>query len=146
MLRTKTRLFAEKINKTERKGNAEIEMVHQEQETPEFWKVLLGEEGAVPDEPIVEHVPADFAPAKCQLYHVCLGMGYLELPQVEVKHGQLKPDLLNSKCVYILDCFSDLFIWIGKKSTRLVSFSHILGFKRGESKCCVRFRRFEPLG
>lgn len=120
VLRTKTRLFAEKINKTERKGSAEIEMIYQDQETPVFWNILLGDENLLPEDPIVEHVPSDFQPAMCKLYQVCLGMGYLELPQVEVKHNQLKPSLLNTKCVYILDCHTDLFIWIGKKSTRLV--------------------------
>jgi hypothetical protein len=47
-------------------------------------------------------------------------MGYLELPQVEVPHNKLLPILLNTKNVYILDCLSDVFVWIGKKSTRLV--------------------------
>ena len=45
-------------------------------------------------------------------------MGYLELPQVE--HTKLAPSLLNTKNVYLLDCLTDVFVWIGKKSTRLV--------------------------
>lgn len=47
-------------------------------------------------------------------------MGYLELPQVDVPHQKLVHTLLNSKNVYILDCYLDLFVWFGKKSTRLV--------------------------
>lgn len=47
-------------------------------------------------------------------------MGYLELPQVEIPHQKLVHTLLNSKNVYILDCYLDLFVWFGKKSTRLV--------------------------
>ena len=47
-------------------------------------------------------------------------MGYLELPQVEVPGHKLKQDLLQTKNVYILDCYTDLFVWVGKKSTRLV--------------------------
>jgi len=47
-------------------------------------------------------------------------MGYLELPQVEVPGNKLKQEILNTKNVYILDCYSDLFVWVGKKSTRLV--------------------------
>lgn len=47
-------------------------------------------------------------------------MGYLELPQVELANQKLVHTLLNSKNVYILDCYIDLFVWFGKKSTRLV--------------------------
>lgn len=47
-------------------------------------------------------------------------MGYLELPQVEVPHGKLINTLLNNRNVYILDCYMDVFVWFGKKSTRLV--------------------------
>lgn len=47
-------------------------------------------------------------------------MGYLELPQVEVPEQKFVHTLLNSKNVYILDCYADLFVWFGKKSTRLV--------------------------
>lgn len=65
-------------------------------------------------------MPTDFLPLVGRLYQVCLGMGYLELPQVEVPHNKLLPILLNTKNVYILDCLSDVFVWIGKKSTRLV--------------------------
>lgn len=55
-----------------------------------------------------------------RLYIVGLGMGYLELPQVEVPQNRLKQEHLNTKNVYILDCYSDVFVWVGKKSTRLV--------------------------
>ena len=55
-----------------------------------------------------------------RLYIVGLGMGYLELPQVEVPQNRLKQEHMNSKNVYILDCYSDVFVWVGKKSTRLV--------------------------
>ena len=47
-------------------------------------------------------------------------MGYLELPQVEVPGNKMKQDHLQTKNVYILDCYSDVFVWVGKKSTRLV--------------------------
>ena len=54
------------------------------------------------------------------LSSVGLGMGYLELPQVEVPNNRLKQEMLNTKSVFILDCYTDLFVWVGKKSTRLV--------------------------
>lgn len=41
--------------------------------------------------------------------HGCLT---LRFPQLQ--------SLLDTKSVYILDCWSDVFIWIGRKSSRLV--------------------------
>ncbi|XP_035694685.1 protein flightless-1 homolog [Branchiostoma floridae] len=111
-----SRLMAEKINKNERKNEAEISVIRQGQETKAFWELL----GGLPDE-IMPHVPDDFAPPKPRLYQVCLGMGYLELPQVELGSGQrLRKVVLNTRNVYILDCYSDVFVWLGRKSTRLV--------------------------
>lgn len=49
-----------------------------------------------------------------------MGMGYLDLPQIELKHGILKMEVLQTKNVYILDCNSDIYLWIGKNSNRLV--------------------------
>lgn len=66
------------------------------------------------------HVDPNFTPVTPRLYQVRLGMGYLELPQVEVPHGKLANTLLNNRNVYILDCYLDVFVWFGKKSTRLV--------------------------
>lgn len=43
----------------------------------------------------------------------------MELPQVEIK-GTLTQNVLNSDYVYILDCTSDLFLWMGKKANRIL--------------------------
>lgn len=59
------RLFAEKINKNERKGKAEITTLMQKQEPPEFWETLGGQ----PEE-IKKHVPDDFSPIRPKLYKV----------------------------------------------------------------------------
>lgn len=59
------RLFAEKINKNERKGKAEITTLMQNQEPPEFWEPLGGQ----PEE-IKKHVPDDFSPVRPKLYKV----------------------------------------------------------------------------
>jgi len=40
--------------------------------------------------------------------------------QVDVPQNVLVNTLLETKGVYILDCYTDVFIWIGRKSTRLV--------------------------
>lgn len=118
--KSKARLLAEKINKNERKNKAEIitEMFHEE--SSDFWKAIGEEDGEPPEEPIIEHVSDDFTIIPPRLYQVKLGMGYLELPQVEVAHNKLVHTLLNNRNVYILDCYLDLFVWFGKKSTRLV--------------------------
>ncbi|XP_051905189.1 protein flightless-1 homolog [Hippocampus zosterae] len=145
---TKARLFAEKINKNERKGKAEITILKQNQEPPNFWELLGGQ----PEE-IKKHVPDDFTAIRPKLYKVGLGLGYLELPQinyklsVEHKDHKIKLDtlpelrllqsLLDTKCVYILDCWSDVFIWIGRKSPRLV---RAAALKLGQEICSMLHR------
>ncbi|KAG2455495.1 FLII protein, partial [Polypterus senegalus] len=144
---TKARLFAEKINKNERKGKAEIILLVHGQETPEFWEILGGQ----PEE-IKINVPDDFAPVQPKLYKVGLGLGYLELPQINyklsVEHAKkqkldIKPELrlvqslLDTKAVYILDCWSDVFIWIGRKSPRLV---RAAALKLGQEMCSMLHR------
>jgi len=39
---------------------------------------------------------------------------------VEIPGGKLRQKILDTKLVYILDCKTDVFVWIGKKSTKLV--------------------------
>lgn len=120
-LKSKARLLCEKINKNERKNKAEIITEMAGNESKDFWITLGSVDGMPPEEPPIEHVDPDFVPVPPRLYQVQLGMGYLELPQVEVPHAKLVNTLLNSKNVYILDCYLDVFVWIGKKSTRLVN-------------------------
>lgn len=117
-LKSKARLMAEKINKNERKSKADIAMEIQGCESEEFYRAI-GHDISTPYEP-VEHVDPEFVPQLPRLYQVTLGMGYLELPQVEVPQQKLVHTILNSKNVYILDCFLDVFVWFGKKSARLV--------------------------
>lgn len=59
------RLFAEKMNKNERKSKAEITTLMQNHEPPEFWEILGGQ----PEE-IKKHVPDDFTPVRPKLYKV----------------------------------------------------------------------------
>ncbi|XP_046549598.1 protein flightless-1 homolog isoform X1 [Haliotis rubra] len=115
--KTKTRLISEKINKNERKNKAEIFVLPQGQETAEFWK-LVG--GPPPSLVVKESVLSGIGMIAPRLYRVELGKGYLNLPQVEIPKAKLVQRLLDTKCVYILDCNSDVFVWIGKKSTRLI--------------------------
>ncbi|KAL1488438.1 hypothetical protein ABEB36_014910 [Hypothenemus hampei] len=119
-LKSKSRLMCEKINKNERKNKAEIIAEIVGEESKEFWDTLGLPEDVLPQNIVKEHVNSDFTPVPPRLYKVQLGMGYLELPQVEVPHGKLVNKLLVSKNVYILDCYLDVFVWFGKKATRLV--------------------------
>ncbi|XP_038064629.1 protein flightless-1 homolog isoform X2 [Patiria miniata] len=116
LTKSKTRLLVEKINKMERKNFATITMMVQGDETEEFWEAL----GGVTDNFVIRPWVGSFVPEKPKLYKAGLGMGYLELPQVELPKGKLVQWLLETKNVYILDCNADVFIWIGRKSTRLV--------------------------
>jgi len=113
--KAKARLMGEKINKFERKGEANLYTVAQGNEPDELWELLGGQ----PDEDIGQGtaIPDPYPP---RLYQVGLGQGYLELPQVHVPHNKLTQKVLDSKHVYILDCITDIFVWIGKKSTRFV--------------------------
>nr|XP_049694394.1 protein flightless-1 [Helicoverpa armigera] len=115
-LKSKARLFAEKINKEERKNKAELIAEPPGKEPPSFWETL-GYEGEIPYVP-EEHVPEDFTWPGARLYRVELGMGYLELPQPEAT--PLARGVLATRNVYILDAHVDVFVWFGKKSSRLV--------------------------
>lgn len=121
-LKSKARFIAEKINKNERKGRAELYTEFQGAESVEFLTAVgfLLEGQTRDDMALTEHVPENFVPFEARLYQVQLGMGYLELPQVELPENKLTESLLNSKHVFILDGYCDLFVWFGKKSTRLV--------------------------
>lgn len=119
-LKSKARLMAEKINKNERKNKAEILTEVMGAESEDFFVHLGVEEHEQKNLQIVEHVDPNFVPLVPRLYQVQLGMGYLELPQIEVPHGKLTNTLLNIRNVYILDCYLDVYVWFGKKSTRLV--------------------------
>ncbi|CAF4932515.1 unnamed protein product [Pieris macdunnoughi] len=114
-LKSKGRLFAEKINKEERKNKAELITEPPGKEPRGFWEAL-GYQGDLPFVP-QEHVPEDFTWLAPRLYRVELGMGYLELPQTEQAVAR---SVLATKNVYILDAHLDVFVWFGKKSSRLV--------------------------
>jgi hypothetical protein len=55
-----------------------------------------------------------------KLHEMRLGDGFLELPQVVPAGRELRPDLLRSDKVYILDDYTDVIIWVGRRSSRLV--------------------------
>ncbi|CAI4229081.1 unnamed protein product [Auanema sp. JU1783] len=115
----KARLFAERLNKRDRKAKSEIETCRELKTPPEFWQALTGSPGK-PEDPVVENVPDNFVPIRKRLYQVNIGMGFLELPQIELAKGVCRQEMLDAKGVYILDCTSDIFLWTGKKANRLL--------------------------
>ncbi|CAG2160446.1 unnamed protein product [Oppiella nova] len=120
-MKQKARLLAEKINKDERKNKSELIFCNQDAEPPEFWLALNAGEPLQELPEISEHINVDqWRPYDAIVYRVGLGMGYLELPQVEYKPKSLTRKHFETKNVYIMDCCSDVFVWIGRKSARLV--------------------------
>lgn len=132
VVKSKCRLIADKINKYERKGLSEVILVYQGYEESDFWQLL----GGMPDKVRPMDLQQYRGPRSPRLYKVCLGSGYLELPQLNYRistdhgpdnqprlnllpHLRLLPSLLESKGVYILDCTGQIFVWIGKHSQRL---------------------------
>ncbi|KOB71967.1 Protein flightless-1, partial [Operophtera brumata] len=115
-LKSKARLCAEKINKEERKNKAELIAEPPGKEPRAFWEILQyqGENPFIPE----EHVNEEFIINPARLYRVELGMGYLELPQPD--GAPLARSVLATRNVYVLDAHVDVFVWFGKKSSRLV--------------------------
>ena len=84
VLKSKCRLIADKINKYERKGKSEVILVYQGYEESDFWQLL----GGMPDKVRPVEIKQYRGPRSPRLYKVCLGSGYLELPQETIKKSQ----------------------------------------------------------
>ncbi|KII74171.1 Protein flightless-1 [Thelohanellus kitauei] len=54
------------------------------------------------------------------LYKVSIESGMISLPQVSLINDRLRPDMLKSDSVYILDCWNDVFLWYGRESQKIV--------------------------
>ena len=99
--------------KEERKNKTTLEFVDQYQEPEEFWIEFdnQGEDIANMAHNFVVEGIEDFRPTSPVLYQVCLGTGYLELPQIRYKPKQLSKSYFESKNVYIMDVMTDVYIW-----------------------------------
>jgi hypothetical protein len=68
-----------------------------------------------------------------------MGMGYLELPQVEFgRGGVLRRELLREKGVFILDCGAELFLWVAKGANRSVINKMFYYIKINKFKKCQK--------
>ncbi|XP_027205223.2 FLII actin remodeling protein [Dermatophagoides pteronyssinus] len=119
-VKQKARLLVEKIKKEERKNKTTLEFVDQYQEPEEFWTEFDNQDITNIDHNFLVEGIEDFRPTSPVLYQVCLGTGYLELPQIRYKPKQLSKSHFESKNVYIMDIVTDVYIWVGRKSARLV--------------------------
>ncbi|KAF1743050.1 hypothetical protein MXB_2655, partial [Myxobolus squamalis] len=54
------------------------------------------------------------------VYRLHVGSGYIELPQAELSSNRLTRDILKTDSVYIIDCWDDVYVWSGKKTTRII--------------------------
>ena len=68
-------------------------------------------------------IPRDHV-TMCQFFQVHLGVGYLELPQLEFSVNRpMTQQMLRTQRVYLLDSFTDVFVWVGAHSDRYCSYS-----------------------
>ena len=109
-VRQKARLLVEKINKEERKDQSKLIFVNQFEEPEEFWQQFI-HDVEITSYHFKNTSISDFKPFSPILYKVCLGKGYLELPQVDYRPKQLTKSHFDTKNVFILDVFTDVYIW-----------------------------------
>lgn len=109
-IKQKARLLVEKINKEERKDQSELIFVNQALEPPEFWQQFIHDVD-VESYNFKNTTIDSFKPFSPVLYKVCLGTGYLELPQVQYKPKQLTKSHFDTRNVFIMDVLTDVYIW-----------------------------------
>lgn len=120
----KARLLGDKLNIEERKNKAELVFCDQGDETSS----LLAELNLSDTLPKVPFKTIDlsndfevenYQPRRPILYQICLGKGSLELSQIDFPDGKLMSKHLVSNKVFILDCLTDVFVWCGRKSSKM---------------------------
>eukprot|EP01155_Anaeramoeba_flamelloides_P051067 Anaeramoba_flamelloidesc42264_g1_i2.p2 GENE.c42264_g1_i2~~c42264_g1_i2.p2 ORF type:complete len:338 (+),score=100.39 c42264_g1_i2:42-1016(+) len=106
-----------KIKDDERGGKAKVHIIAQGEEEEDFWKAIGGkgriqtaEEGGDDDEFEKETTK------NIVLFRVCDESGKLLI--TEEARPPLKKAMLDTMDCFILDCGSQIFVWIGKGSTR----------------------------
>lgn len=110
-VRQKGLLLADKINKEERKNKADVILCPQGKEVDLFWDSLEIDADVAGYNYTVPQLSLDFRPLDPIIYKVCIGSGYLELPQVRYKPKPLSKKYLDTKDVYIFDCINSVYIW-----------------------------------
>lgn len=124
-IQQKAGLLAEKLNKEERKNKSELITCQQGDEPTELLEELNLKETLKTELIITEDLPKNFRfdtyqPRRPILYKISIGTGFIELLQVNLQGGKLLTKYLIPTNVYVLDCLTDIFVWWGRKSPRLV--------------------------
>lgn len=104
--RAKALDLATRIKNKERGGNAKIITINSGEEDQQFWEEIGGKEEISQPSINSADIIEDFL-----LYQANLNGGY---ESVEFK--KLQKSMLESDFCYILDCKTEMYVWIGKRS------------------------------
>ncbi|KAJ3449756.1 villin [Anaeramoeba flamelloides] len=106
-----------KIKDDERGGRAKIHIVDQGKEEQNFWKAIGGKGQIKTAEEGGDDLEFEKGSMKdVVLYRVCDESGQLKI--TEEGRPPLKKAMLDTNDCFILDCGSEIFVWIGNGSTR----------------------------
>ncbi|EDQ88227.1 uncharacterized protein MONBRDRAFT_26415 [Monosiga brevicollis MX1] len=119
--RAKGRLFCQRAVTAEQTGTF---VTVEGEDVPAAFAEAMGESVSQVQANITRHTsPAPLhASCKqlCKLHVLRMVHQALELPQVVAAGQNLRREMLSTDAVHILDSYSDLYIWIGRKSARLL--------------------------
>eukprot|EP01134_Creolimax_fragrantissima_P005628 CFRG5628T1 len=124
IFKQKAKLLVQRINAKERKNMAIITVEQQGFESDTFVETMhaytLEQDGEMFETSVAkynEHKEhREYAP---KLYEIQIVNKFLKVSQPKSLDG-LTPCLLKTNGVFVLDCFSELFLWIGRRSTRML--------------------------
>jgi gelsolin len=98
----------------DRKGKAKIIVLEEGDKEADFWKIVVGGEGAVLSaEEGGDDNASENAPASKTLFQLSDATGTLQFKQVATK-SDCKMSVLDPNDVFILDTGAEVFAWIGK--------------------------------
>eukprot|EP01102_Stenamoeba_stenopodia_P006568 TRINITY_DN1810_c1_g1_i1.p1 TRINITY_DN1810_c1_g1~~TRINITY_DN1810_c1_g1_i1.p1 ORF type:complete len:998 (+),score=322.48 TRINITY_DN1810_c1_g1_i1:204-3197(+) len=85
---------------------------------PEFWDAIGGRGPIAPPPTAAEEAMLEKKHAQSiKLYRVNDCLGELEVEQVDIPDGILSTTMLDPNDCFILDCETEIFVWVGKESS-----------------------------
>eukprot|EP00127_Corallochytrium_limacisporum_P004760 Clim_evm114s172 gene=Clim_evmTU114s172 len=109
----KARLLADKINKDERKGVAEIEIIHQRDEPSLFWNKFPGGKAKYGN-------AAEAVKIQPKVYEIVVSPGRIDFYNtINVAPEGISKEILETEKVIVIDCVTDIYVWIGKRAKRI---------------------------
>jgi Ca2+-binding EF-hand superfamily protein len=99
----------------ERHGHAVVKMADEEEDV--FWKFFGGKQDVKmsSDQP----PPVMGAVGDGLLFRVQAAPGSKDVALVEIARGEIKPDMLTSGAVFVLDAGKEVFVWVGSNAAAL---------------------------